>query len=333
MGNYRYALMTWGDGGPRPDPEPADMASASSADDPRSSLTVSLAAGETATLVISRTDVHPANPAPPEPDVLVWNAHMRGSGDDTNIMVVGDSITHGHEGSHSWRYVLDHHLRDHGVEADFVGPRTGSYDIHTDIRNRAILDGEEPPPQEFYPGPSTASYYDNRFDRDHNAMWGWTFADANNTIRRDMNAHDPEYLLIALGFNDITWGYSDAAGTVASARTMVEEARAADPEINILISNVVTRTPLPEFEWLNPEIREYGDLLEDEVASLSTSQSPVHLVGISSGFDPVGHAWDGLHPNTEGDYFIGAAFADALDREFDLEPPTEVCPPTLPISR
>src|SRR5699024_1526202 len=53
VGNYRYALMTWGDGGPRPAPEPADMARASSADDPRSSLTVSLAAGETATLVIS----------------------------------------------------------------------------------------------------------------------------------------------------------------------------------------------------------------------------------------------------------------------------------------
>ncbi|QUX26892.1 fibronectin type III domain-containing protein [Nocardiopsis akebiae] len=317
VGDYQYALLTWSDGVVRPDMEPIDMARGSNRSARVTELTASLRPGEVATLVIARTDVS----TNPHADPIQWNASLRASGDGPKIMVVGDSITHGNEGSHSWRYVLDQHLNDNGVAADFVGPRTGAYDIHTDIRNRAILDGLEPPPQEYYPGPSTARYYDNGFDRDHNAMWGWTFADANNTIERDVNEHDPDYLLIALGFNDITWGYSDAPGTVASARTMIDEARAANPDIRILISNVVTRTLLPEFEWLNPEIREYAGLLESEVASLSTDRSPVHLVDISSGYDPVSHAWDGLHPNARGDYFIGSHFADALHGEFGVGAP------------
>ncbi|NKZ01275.1 GDSL-type esterase/lipase family protein [Nocardiopsis alborubida] len=326
--DFRYTLFTSRTtASGRPDMVPLEH----SQEQGNGQVVVSVGEGETATLVATRTTlIQDSGDAESDRAGISWNARLTSSGSGDNIMVVGDSITHGNEGSHSWRFALDRHLDITGETVDFVGPRVGAYDIYTDIRNRAILDGQDPPPQEYYPGPSTARYMNNDFDRDHNAMWGWTFADANNTIQRDVEQHDADYLLIALGFNDITWGYSDASGTVASARRMVTEARAANPDIKILISNVVTRTPLPGFEWLNGEIREYGNLLEGAVSDLSTSRSPVHLVDISSGFDPYDHAWDGLHPNTQGDYFIASKFADALHEEFGMGAPYGNIPSPLP---
>jgi lysophospholipase L1-like esterase len=326
---FRYAVFTSTGGSGRPDMTPLDH----SQNRGSGQVVVSIEEGETAALVATRTTlIQDSSDADEDRASISWNARLTasGGGDGDNIMVVGDSITHGNEGSYSWRFPLDRHLEIAGESIDFVGPRVGSYDIYTDIRNRAILDGQEPPPQVYYPGPSTARYMNNDFDRNHNAMWGWTFADANNTIQRDIEQHHADYLLIALGFNDITWEYSDAPGTVASARRMVMEARSANPEIKILISNVVTRTPLPGFEWLNGEIREYGDLLEDEVGNLSTSRSPVHLVDISSDFDPYNHAWDGLHPNAQGDYFIASKFANALHSEFGMGAPYGNVPSPIP---
>lgn len=328
-GDYSYALLTWTPGAGRPNMAPLDMTRGSTRPIRTAELTVTLNQGERATLVIARTDVSTS----PSTGPVHWNASMsQAPSGGSKIMVVGDSITHGNEGSHSWRYVLERHLRANGSSVDFVGPRIGTYDIHTDIRNRAILDGNEPPPQQYYPGPSTADYYNNNFDREHNAMWGWTFADANNTIRRDVTDYDADYLLIGLGFNDITWGYSDASGTVTSARRMIEEARAANPEIRVLISNVVTRTTLPGFEWLNPEIREYASLLGPAMQSLSTERSPVHVVDISSDFNPNlgAHTWDGVHPNSAGDYFIGAKFADAMHGRFGVGSPYGSLPSNPP---
>jgi hypothetical protein len=42
------------------------------------------------------------------------------------IMVVGDSISQGHEGDFTWRYRLAQHLGNVGAAADFVGPWTGT---------------------------------------------------------------------------------------------------------------------------------------------------------------------------------------------------------------
>lgn len=41
------------------------------------------------------------------------------------IMVVGDSISHGHEGDYTWRYRMFKWLQASGVSADFVGPYLG----------------------------------------------------------------------------------------------------------------------------------------------------------------------------------------------------------------
>lgn len=41
------------------------------------------------------------------------------------VMVVGDSISHGHEGDYTWRYRLWQWFNTQGVAATFVGPYLG----------------------------------------------------------------------------------------------------------------------------------------------------------------------------------------------------------------
>jgi hypothetical protein len=43
-----------------------------------------------------------------------------------SVMVVGDSITQGHEGDWTWRYRLWEWFRDEGIAVDFVGPFIGT---------------------------------------------------------------------------------------------------------------------------------------------------------------------------------------------------------------
>lgn len=62
-------------------------------------------------------------------------AAVAGSGDDDKrtpteteplkVMIVGDSITHGHEGDFTWRYRIWEWFRANNISVDFVGPYRG----------------------------------------------------------------------------------------------------------------------------------------------------------------------------------------------------------------
>ena len=47
------------------------------------------------------------------------------------VMIVGDSISQGHEGDWTWRYRLWQWFQSEGVAVDFVGPYTGKYNVPT----------------------------------------------------------------------------------------------------------------------------------------------------------------------------------------------------------
>ncbi|MFD8498409.1 SGNH/GDSL hydrolase family protein [Amycolatopsis sp. NPDC059657] len=236
------------------------------------------------------------------------------------VMVVGDSISQGHEGDYTWRYRLAEHL---AAGADFVGPWTG-----TDVLPAAYPAGWPDVPN---PPSRTGAYRPGvGFDSQHLAQWGWQMHQAKDVIAANVRAQSPDYLLVELGFNDLGWGVSGPDGLVADLKSFVANARSAKPGIRIVVANVVHRTPLAPVPTLPQLISAYNSTLANEIATMSTAASPVALADIDSPYDENRDTYDGLHPNVRGEHVIAKAFADVLSTRFSLGGGYGAIPASLP---
>ena len=110
----------------------------------------------------------------------------------TRIMVVGDSITQGSAGDVTWRYRLSKHLQATPGVVDLVGDRTWLYDNIT---------GQQ----------GSTAYANSNFDQDHHAIWGRMLVDEVQTIGAAVTAANPDVMLVLLGTNDLTFGWSPQA--------------------------------------------------------------------------------------------------------------------------
>ncbi|MDI6100300.1 SGNH/GDSL hydrolase family protein [Actinoplanes sp. NEAU-A12] len=235
----------------------------------------------------------------------------------TKIMIVGDSISQGAEGDYTWRYRFAQHLASSGVAADFVGPWTGTRVLDADHANPMVSHSGA-----YRPGIS--------FDSANLAQWGWRMDQAKDVIGANVSGHTPDYLLVELGFNDLGWGVSDAPGLISHFETFVANARAAKPNIRIVIGNVPHRTPLDVNPGLPALISQYNALLAARVPQLSTSASPIVLADIDGPFNENTDTYDGLHPNVRGEYVIAKAFADRVSGSFGLGGAYGAIPTSLP---
>ena len=254
-------------------------------------------------------------------------------GPGSKILVVGDSISNGMLGDYTWRNRLAENLGDSNTSVQFVGHRTGTENIYDDPADLDTISGQQPP-DDNYANP-TDGYYNGEIDPTcslglcaHDALWGWSFNVAKNHIAADVSTYQPNYMLIELGFNDLAF-LNTPSGTLADAKTLIDNARAVDPTVKVLIANVVTRAPLCGFDNLNSSIATYNNDLAAAVPGWSTSQSPVKLVDVSSGYNSSTMTYDGLHPNGLGEYEIADAFTTVLADDFGLgadpgPPPTSV---------
>lgn len=113
------------------------------------------------------------------------------------------------------------------------------------------------------------------FDKWHFALWGRQAAQVKDVIGSEVAAYYPTFLLIMLGFNDLGWFVSGPEGTLASIKTIIDEARAARPDISFAIANVVQRSYIEGRDDL-PIITElYNQLLHDAIPRWSTPLSPI----------------------------------------------------------
>lgn len=219
---------------------------------------------------------------------------------------MGDSISHGLEGDYTWRYRLARHFAAHGVPARFTGPWTGT---------RALPDL---PPKEGADEMREGGYRPGtRFAHDrHYARWGRLMDEARRNIADAVAAHRPDHLVVALGFNDLAWGVSGPERLLAHVGEFVRRARGVRPDLRFLVADVVRRTPLPHMPHLQGIVEEYNARLPAVLAALSTPDSPVVPVGLAAVYDPYADTYDGLHPNSVGEFRIAKAFADAFSRAF-----------------
>jgi hypothetical protein len=227
------------------------------------------------------------------------------------FMIMGDSITQGLDGDYTWRYRLWQHLQPMGTPIAFVGPHQGTSHL------QATWDPNKPSDPVF-----DGKYHDGvSFDTNHFAQWGWQATQATSKVSETVATYMPQYLLVELGFNDLAWGVSDPAGTLSSIKTIIHNARAVDPTVRILVGNVVHRTYLPNLPNLDATITDYDNRLASALPGLDQAQSPVRLVDLASAYTPYTDAYDGLHPNSLGEYKIARAFANVLDSQFGIGGP------------
>lgn len=195
------------------------------------------------------------------------------------IMIVGDSITHGSEGDYTWRYRLWQWLRNNNVNFEFVGPWQGTFQPNEPLPPQPpLFQGAPTPVQADHVTGGYALDIDAAFDKDHFSHSGRQADQVKNTINAMVSQYQPDYLLVELGFNDIGWFISDAAGLLRNMKTLIDNARAAKPDLRFAVANVPYRTRIGGREDLVLNTDIYNGLLANAIPGWSTAQSPIELV-------------------------------------------------------
>ncbi|MEU8589065.1 SGNH/GDSL hydrolase family protein [Streptomyces sp. NPDC048664] len=215
------------------------------------------------------------------------------------FMPVGDSMTIGSAGEHTWRYRMWQHLcTAYDGPCALVGPRETLHDKTTDA-------------------PTSHAYAEPRFPQAHLAGWGegWQhmvplIADAVRRTRADI-------LLVSLGLIDLGF-YTNAEQTAENMRLFVAEARSANPHVRMVLLPVIPNIRAATEDSFAEQVTLFNELLAKAVADLDEPRSPLVLASVPPSYDIHRDTYDGTHPNERGEHKIAAAFADTLHQAWGL---------------
>jgi lysophospholipase L1-like esterase len=187
----------------------------------------------------------------------------------TRIMPLGDSIT---GGPGCWRAVLWDRLQRTGfTNVDFVGTLPGGG------CNLANWDGDNEGHGGFL-----ATGIANQ-----NQLPGW------------LSATHPDIVLMHLGTNDV-WNNVATASILTAFTTLVDQMRASNPNMKILVAQIIPMTP-SGCTWCPPGVSALNSAIPGWAAGKSTAQSPITVVDQFTGFDTVADTvGDGVHPDDSG---------------------------------
>jgi hypothetical protein len=217
-------------------------------------------------------------------------------------MPVGDSMTIGSAGEHTWRYRMWEHLREtYAGPFALVGPRETLYDKATDA-------------------PTSYEYADPDFPRAHLAGWGEGWMHMAPLIGEAVRTSRADVLLVSLGLIDLGF-YTNAEQTAENVSRFVAEARAASSRIRVAVLPVIPNVRAADDAPFATQVTRFNELLAKTVADLDEPRSPLLLASPPPSYDIHLDTYDGTHPNASGEHKIAAAFADAMHQAWDLGEP------------
>ncbi|MGY0492597.1 GDSL-type esterase/lipase family protein [Streptomyces sp. WG-D5] len=211
------------------------------------------------------------------------------------FMPVGDSMTIGSAGEHTWRHRFWQHLRATGTEGTLVGPRTA---LHGDGHD----------------------YADPDFPQAHLAGWGEGWQHMAPLIADAVTAAGADVLLVSLGLIDLGF-YTDAEQTAANARRFVTEARRANPAVRMVLLPVIPNVRAETDAPFAAEVAHFNTLLAKAVADLDEPRAPLLLASVPDTYDIHRDTYDGTHPNASGEHKLAAAYAEALHQAWGIGKP------------
>ncbi|MFJ4517066.1 GDSL-type esterase/lipase family protein [Streptomyces sp. NPDC088816] len=211
------------------------------------------------------------------------------------FMPVGDSMTIGSAGEHTWRYRLWQHLRGtYGGPFTLVGPRETLYDKSADA-------------------PDSLAYADPDFPRAHLAGWGEGWGHMVPLIGDAVRECRADVLLVSLGLIDLGF-YTNADQTAVNVEAFVRRARAANARVRAVLLPVIPNIRAAADPPFAAQMDRSNELLAKAVADLDEPRSPLLLAPRPSTYDIHSDTYDGTHPNRSGEHKIASAFAGALHR-------------------
>ena len=217
-------------------------------------------------------------------------------------MPVGDSMTIGSAGEHTWRYRMWEHLREtYGGPFALVGPRETLYDKATDA-------------------PTSYEYADPDFPRAHLAGWGEGWMHMAPLIGEAVRASRADVLLVSLGLIDLGF-YTNAEQTAENVSRFVAEARSANSRVRVAVLPVIPNVRAADDAPFAAQVTRFNELLAKTVADLDEPRSPLLLATPPPSYDIHLDTYDGTHPNASGEHKIAAAFANAMHQAWDLGEP------------
>ena len=231
----------------------------------------------------------------------------------SEVMVVGDSITQGSAGDFTWRYRFDKHEAAAGAQLSLVGPRDDLFDNVANTLN------------------NNHTYADPAFNQRHGSLWGESLGGGAAHIGGDVATYKPDYLLVLLGINDLAFGMSDPAGTEASLRTFIANARTADPEVQFVFGTLLPSQRTQSEAGFASMVADFNARLRSTTDELSTADSQIYVGETAGDIVPQSDLWDGSHPNAQGEVKIAAAFADSLAGNLSIGAPYPRPYPTVPL--
>ncbi|MEZ3177223.1 hypothetical protein KYY02_00410 [Streptomyces pimonensis] len=219
-------------------------------------------------------------------------------------MPVGDSMTIGSAGEHTWRYRLWRHLcTAYDGPFTLVGPREALHDPATDA-------------------PTSYAYADPGFPRAHLAGWGEGWHHMTPLIGETVRTCRADVLLVSLGLIDLGF-YTNAEQTTDNVRAFVAAAREADPRVRVTVMPVIRNIRVESDPAFADQVDRFNELLAKTVADLDEAGSPLLLVPPPASYDFHTDTYDGTHPNESGEHKIAGAFAEAMWRGWGLGGPYE----------
>ncbi|MFS8199394.1 SGNH/GDSL hydrolase family protein [Streptomyces sp. CWNU-52B] len=218
------------------------------------------------------------------------------------FMPVGDSMTIGSAGEHTWRYRMWQHLRT-TYEDPFriVGPRETLYDKAT-------------------AAPDSYEYADPDFPRGHLAGWGEGWHHLSTLIADAVRTSRADVLLVSLGLIDLGF-YTNAPQTAENVRAFIERARSANPRVSMALLPVIPNIRAESDAPFAREIARFNELLAKTVADLDEPASSLLLASVPDAYDIHHDTYDGTHPNAAGEHKLAAAFAEALHQGWGVGAP------------
>ncbi|WP_142264891.1 GDSL-type esterase/lipase family protein [Streptomyces sp. NBC_00080] len=215
------------------------------------------------------------------------------------FMPVGDSMTIGSSGEHTWRYRMWRHLcATYGGPFTLTGPRETLYDKAMDSA-------------------ASYAYADPDFPRGHLAGWGEGWLHMAPLIGEAVRTSRADILLVSLGLIDLGF-YTNAEQTAENARAFAAEARAANPRIAMVWLPVIPNVRAADDAPFAAQVARFNELLAKTAADLNEPGSPILLASVPESWDIDTDTYDGTHPNANGEHRLASAFAAAMHQGWGL---------------
>ena len=198
-----------------------------------------------------------------------------------------DDANNSNDGAYeSYRYPLWTGLIDLGYSVDFVGDQVdeGSY---------PDFDGQS-------------------FDPDHAGIGGIETTGVLERLDEIMAASvTPDIILLGIGGNDLTDGQQPVSTVVDNIELIIAELRASYPEVEFLVERIAPASEAFMTAELSDTLQSFYQELESLVINVSTAQSEVALVDMSTDFVEDYFA-DATHYNQEGAIFVANQYKEAI---------------------